>query len=240
MIPALSSAAHGIQTGIRRLDRAANDVANASTVGYRGDQRGAPGPVMSTGSPLDLAIQGDGWFRVAQSDGTAIGEVRYTRAGDFHQDGQGFVVASDGRYLLGTPLAPGGQPAGPEGRIRLPATATSVAVGGDGTVSATLADGSTQAVASVSLARFSNPAGLEAVGDGQYRATVNSGAPQVGAPGTGGLGELAGGALEGSNVDLAETTVQQVLARNEVAANVRSMAAADELLKELARVDARA
>jgi flagellar hook protein FlgE len=239
MIPALASATAGLRTGTARLDRAASDVANASTVGYRAaGARSRPGALVETGNPLDLAIAGDGWFRLASHDGTSFGEVLYTRAGDFHRDARGFVVARDDRYLVGYALDAHGAPTGAETRIQLPPDAVAVAVGADGIVRAHDSSGGTGAIAAVSVARFANADGLEAAGGGSFRATAASGAELAGAPGSHGLGLLAPAALERSNVDLADALVQTVLARHEVAASARSLTAADALLGSL--VDRRA
>jgi len=236
MIPAIFSAALGVQSGRRTLDRAAADVANVNTVGYRAAGHREPqGAIASTGNPLDVAVEGDGWFRVALHNGQVFGEILYTRAGDFHRDAEGYVVTGDGRYVVGLALDASGQPTATETRIQIPPSAVAVAIGADGTVSATDAAGVTTRLAAISLARFPNPEGLEAAGSGLYRASPNSGAEQTGPPGTGGLGAVAAGALETSNVDLSESIVQTLLARSAVAASARTLAVADDVLDELIR-----
>ena len=124
------------------------------------------GDLNKTGNPLDLAIEGQGFFQVL----LPTGETAYTRSGAFHQDAQGNVVTSDGNPL---------QPA-----ITIPAGATSVTIAPDGTVSVTLAgQTAAQQVGSLQLALFPNPGGFNSVGKNLFLATTASGDPAVGTPG---------------------------------------------------------
>ena len=135
------------------------------------------GDFSQTGNPLDLAIQGQGFFQVTMPDG----QIAYTRAGTFHLDAQGNIVTADGN-----PIEPA---------ITLPADALSVTIGSDGTVSVTQPS-QTQAtqVGSIQLAMFPNPGGLNSVGNNLMLATTASGDPIVGTPGGAeGIGTLQQG-----------------------------------------------
>ncbi len=206
MLRALYTAASGMVAQQLNLDNIANNLANASTAGFYGRRLqfsdlvyqnvvmpGAAatqqttvaaglqiglgtmpraseviqtqGNFSSTGNPLDLAIQGLGFFQVTMPDGT----ISYTRSGAFHLDAQGNVVTADGN-----PLQPS---------ITIPANATSITVGSDGTVSVTEAgQTAAQQVGSIQLAMFPNPGGLNSIGNNLYLATTASGDPIVGAP----------------------------------------------------------
>ena len=240
MLSALASSVSGVRAGVARLDRAANEIANVNTTGYR--SRGGierPGAIAATGNPLDLAIQGNGFFRIAAHDGSSFGEVLLTRAGDFHRDAQGFVSASDGRYVVGLALDASGSPTSTETRLQVPLGTTSLTVGAGGIVEARLADGATVAIGAISLATVPSPNGLEAVSGSAFRTSAASGAASVG-PAGGSAGTIASGALEGSNADLPAALVETLLARHDVRANTRSLEAADMILRELTAVDRRA
>jgi len=175
------------------------------------------GDLSQTGNPLDLAIQGQGFFQVTMPDGS----VAYTRAGQFHLDAQGNVVTADGN-----PIEPA---------ITLPADALSVTVGQDGTVSVTQ-PGQTQAsqVGSIQLAMFPNPGGLNSVGNNLFLATTASGDPIVGTPGGAeGLGSLQQGFLEQSNVDVVQEFVEMILSQRSYESNSRVVKAADEMFQDL-------
>jgi len=177
----------------------------------------AQGEFDNTGNPLDLAIQGTGFFQVKMPDG----ETAYTRAGMFHLDNAGNMVTSDGN-----PLEP---------TITIPADALTITIGTDGTVTVT-EPGQTQAqqVGSIQLATFQNAGGLNSIGQNLFLATTASGEPIVGTPGgSEGLGTLQQGVLEQSNVDVVEEFVQMILAQRSYEANSRVVNAADEMLQEL-------
>lgn len=175
------------------------------------------GEFNNTGNPLDLAIQGAGFFQVKMPNG----ETAYTRAGMFHLDNQGNVVTSDGNAL---------DPA-----ITIPADAQNITIGADGTVSVTQ-PGQTQAqqVGTIQLATFQNPGGLNSVGGNLYLATTASGDPIIGTPGgSDGLGSLQQGVLEQSNVNVVEEFIQMILAQRSYEANSRVVNAADQMLQQL-------
>jgi flagellar basal-body rod protein FlgG len=175
------------------------------------------GDFSATGNPLDLTIQGGGFFQVT----LPTGEIAYTRSGAFHLDQQGNVVTSDGN-----PIEPA---------VTIPTNATSITVGNDGTVSVnTPGQTQSQQVGSLQLALFPNPGGLNSVGQNLFLATTASGDPIVGTPGgSDGLGTIQQGYLEQSNVDVVEEFIQMILAQRSYEANSRVVQAADEMLQQL-------
>jgi len=178
------------------------------------------GDLTSTGNPLDLAIQGSGFFQILLPNG----QTGYTRAGSFQPDAQGNLVTANGDAL---------QPA-----INIPPSATNVTIGKDGTVSVTL-PGQTQAqqVGVIQLATFSNPGGLNSAGNNVYLQTTASGDPIVGAPGgTEGLGTLQQGMVEQSNVNVVEEFVNMILAQRSYESNSRVVKATDEMLQQLDQI----
>jgi len=178
------------------------------------------GELTSTGNPLDLAIQGAGFFQILLPSG----QVGYTRAGSFQPDAQGNLVTANGDAL---------QPA-----INIPPSATNITIGQDGTVSVTL-PGQTQAqqVGVIQLASFANPGGLNSVGNNVYLQTTASGDPIVGTPGgTEGLGTLQQGMIEQSNVNVVEEFVNMILAQRSYESNSRVVKATDEMLQQLDQI----
>jgi len=171
----------------------------------------------NTGNPLDMAIQGAGFFQVKMPDG----EIAYTRAGMFHLDNQGNMVTADGN-----PLDP---------QVTIPPDALTITVGTDGTVSVTQ-PGQTQAqqVGAIQLATFQNPGGLNSVGQNMFLQTTASGDPIVGTPGgADGLGTLQQGVLEQSNVNIVQEFIQMIVAQRSYEANSRVITAADQMLQQL-------
>jgi flagellar hook protein FlgE len=200
------------------------------------------GAIQTTGNPLDLAIQGDGWFRVAgittAGSPPTFGTVYYTRAGNFTTDANGNLVTQEGLYVIGHTVATQGPPPtfnAPDSNIQVPAGATSVAIGQDGVITyIDGATGTTQTLGQLTLATFPNESGLQSVAGTKYTESANSGAPVVGVPGdTNGLGTLASGALEMSNVDLAQEFTDMIEAQRGFEANGRVITAADQMLQDL-------
>jgi flagellar basal-body rod protein FlgG len=177
----------------------------------------AQGDFNTTGNPLDLTIQGQGFFQVQ----LPTGEVAYTRSGAFHLDSTGIIVNSDGNQL---------QPA-----ITIPASATNITIGTDGTVSVTLpGQQQAQQVGSIQLATFPNPGGLNSVGGNLSLETTASGNPIVGTPGgSEGLGTILQGSLENSNVDVVGEFIQMILAQRSYEANSRVVHAADQMFQTI-------
>ena len=171
----------------------------------------------ATGNPLDLAIQGGGFFQILLPSG----EIAYTRAGNFTVDNVGNLVTSDGNPL---------QPA-----ITIPPDALTITVGNDGTVSVTEPNQQQPAqVGTIQLATFQNPGGLNSLGQNLFATTGASGDPIVGSPGGAeGLGTIQQGSLEESNVNVVEEFVNLILAQRSYEANSRVVRAADEMFQTL-------
>jgi len=174
------------------------------------------GGMVSTKNALDVAITGDGFFQISQADGT----IAYTRDGSFKLSNTGQVVTANGSLL---------QPP-----ITVPPNAASLSVGQDGTVSVEIANGGgSQNIGQIQLARFINPAGLQAIGQNLLRETVASGAPQVGNPGQNGAGVLQQGLLEASNVNVVEEMVNMIETQRAYEINSKAIAAVDGMLRFL-------
>jgi flagellar basal-body rod protein FlgG len=175
------------------------------------------GSMNQTGNPLDMAIQGSGFFQVQQPSGT----LAYTRAGSFQLNQTGNVVDTNGDAL---------QP-----QITLPVTAQNITIAQDGTVSYTIAgQTATQKAGQIQLATFQNPGGLNSVGNNLYLPTDASGEPQVGVPGGAeGLGTLMQGYTEQSNVDVVGAFVALIQSQRAYEANSRVVKAADEMYQQV-------
>ena len=176
----------------------------------------AQGNMQTTENSLDIAIAGDGYFQIAQPDGT----IAYTRDGNFNLDNAGQIVTGSGQLL---------QPA-----ITVPANASSVTIGQDGTISVELqAGGGAQVLGQLQLARFINSAGLQAMGQNLLKETPASGAPQVGNPGADGIGVLMQGALEASNVNVVEEMVSMIETQRAYEINSKAISTVDGMLQYL-------
>lgn len=175
------------------------------------------GDLNQTNNPLDIAIEGTGFFPVQMPDGTTA----YTRSGSFHLNNQGTIVTAAGNPL---------QPA-----ISIPPNATAVTITQYGQVNATLpGQQNPQQLGLIQLATFANPGGLEAVGGNLFRSTLSSGDAVTGNPGGNeGLGQLQQGYLEGSNVDVVSEFVQMVLAQRAYESNSKVIKAADEMYAQV-------
>ena len=197
------------------------------------------GAVQTTGNPYDVAIQGEGFFRVV-ADPTTLGAAgasyMYTRAGNFTTDANGDVVTNAGAYVVGFKLDSSGNPltgAANETKITIPPGSQSVTVAQNGTVSVTDSAGVVTKIAVISLATFPNDAGLQRVSGNNWIATNNSGAETANIAGTNGLGTLIPGAVEMSNVDLAQEFTNMITAERGFQANSRVITTSDEMLQEL-------
>ena len=204
------------------------------------DSQMSGGAIQSTGNPLDLAIQGDGMFRLKTWDtttGAFSTGTTYTRAGNFTVDKDGYMVTPDGYYAVGYQYDNvGGTYVVPltEVRIQLPTTSKSIAVGQDGLVTSVDASGTSTIVGRITLAKFANSSGLERVAANKYRSSNNSGPETVGTPGdANGLGALAAGSVEMSNVDLAQEFTTMITAQRGFQANSRIISSADQMLEQL-------
>jgi flagellar basal-body rod protein FlgG len=258
MFRALYTAASGMLAQQLNLDNIANNLANASTAGFRGTRlqfqdliyqemvvpgsaatqqttvstglqiglgtRASASEVLqtqgdfeNTGNSLDLAIQGAGFFQVKQTNG----ETAYTRAGSFHLDQQGNAVTA-----AGDPLEPS---------VTVPAGATSISVGSDGTVTVMMpGQTNAQQVGSIQLATFPNPGGLLANGNNLFTPTTASGDPIVGSPGgSEGLGTLQQGMLEDSNINVVDEFIQMIVTQRAYESNSKVVQAADQMLQDV-------
>lgn len=252
---ALHVARTGLDAQAARMRVIANNLANVNTTGFKRDRAqfetlayqtmtaaGAPssgdalyatgmslgsgvqmtgtarlntqGALSTSDNPLDLAIEGDGFFQVTMPDG----RTAYTRAGNLNRSPDGQIVTADG-----LPLQPG---------IQIPEDAESITIGTDGTVSAMLA-GQTEAseLGQIELARFVNPAGLQALGDNLLIETAASGAPQVGGAGADGRGSIRQGALEASNVNVVQELVDMIETQRAYEVSSKMITATDEMLR---------
>jgi len=171
-----------------------------------------PGSIEQTNNPLDVAIQGDGFFQITLPNG---GE-RYTRDGAFRMNAEGTLVTMDGYALTD--------------QVTIPSGAANINVGRDGTVSFTDDTGETQSAGQLSLVRFPNPAGLSSEGGNMYARTVASGDPVAGQPGEAGAGTLIGGQLERSNVEVVTELISLITAQRAYEINSRAIRAGDEML----------
>jgi flagellar basal-body rod protein FlgG len=178
------------------------------------------GPFTETDNPLDLVIQGKGFFQVL----LPTGQLGYTRDGGFQLDRNGNIVNSSGNLL---------QP-----QITIPAQAQSVTIAGDGTVTYTQPGQSAAQVAGqIQLANFPNPAGLNSIGQNLLQPTDASGDPTVANPGgQEGLGTLMQGYVEGSNVSVVEEFINMIVSQRAYEANSKVVKAADEMYQQINNV----
>jgi flagellar basal-body rod protein FlgG len=177
------------------------------------------GDLKSTSNPYDIAVQGPGFFRIQQADGTDA----YTRAGNFGLSPQGQLVTQDGMVV---------QPG-----IAIPQNTISVEINAQGQVNATIAGNATpQTVGQLELTRFPNEAGLKAIGGNLYLETPASGSPQAGVPGSVGYGTIQQGFLETSNVNSVDEITALITAQRAYEMNSKVISAADQMLQDTARL----
>jgi flagellar basal-body rod protein FlgG len=255
MTPALWAAKTGLDAQQTRMTVTSNNLANVSTTGFK-KSRGvfedliyqnlrqvgastsqdtqAPsglslgtgvrvvatqkmftqGSLNQSGNALDVAIQGRGFFQILLPDGS----LGYTRDGSFQMDSQGQLVTSSG-YVV--------QPG-----ITIPANSLSISIGSDGTVSALAAGQSAPTqIGTLQVTDFVNPAGLQPRGENLFMESAASGTAQSGTPGLSGLGTLAQGALEGSNVNVVEELVSMIETQRAYEMNSKAIATADKMLE---------
>ena len=255
MIDAISSAQSALSAMSTSMAVAANNVANVNTNGFKRDRvmfqdlfyqnQRAPGAMLdqnniaptgiqygsgvrivgtqktftegnieTTDNPLNVAIMGQGFFQVQKANG----DIAYTRDGNLQVNADGVLTNAQG-----LPLQP---------EIDVPANATNITVGEDGTVMASMpGDSDPTELGQITLVNFTNPAGLLAEGDNLYLETAASGQPTEGTPGEDALGTLKGGALEGSNVDIVNEMVAMITVQRAYEMNAKMVSAADEMLQ---------
>src|SRR5437879_5545732 len=175
------------------------------------------GAFSQTDNPLDMVIQGKGFFQVRRPSG----ELAYTRAGTFHLDKEGNVVTSEGN-----PLEPA---------ITIPADAQAISIAQDGTVSYSQPNQTAaQQAGQIQLANFPNPAGLNSLGGNLYSPTDASGDPTVGVPGgQEGTGSIMQGYVEQSNVSVVEEFINLIVAQRGYEANSKVVQAADQMYQQI-------
>jgi len=175
------------------------------------------GNFQQTDNPLDLVIQGKGFFQVRRPSG----ELAYTRSGEFHLDRDGNVVTSDG-----DPLEP---------QITIPPESQSITVAADGTVSYTQpGQTASQIAGQIQLANFANAGGLNSLGNSLFAPTDASGEPTVGNPGgQEGLGTLMQGYVEQSNVSVVEEFINMIVSQRAYEANTKVVKAADDMYSQV-------
>jgi flagellar basal-body rod protein FlgG len=255
MIKSLTTAATGMQAQQTNMDVIANNLANVSTAGFKksraefedlmyqtqknpgaasglnaisptGVQTGLGvrtasiqkdfelGAAKITKNPLDLQIEGSGFFPVQLPDG----QIGYTRDGSFKKDPSGRITDRNGN-----PLQP---------EIVIPQNASAVEISPAGQVEVLLAGArDPQSVGQIELVSFVNPAGLKSLGKNIFVPSAASGLPQQGAPGTNGLGELAQGQIEGSNVNIVDEMVNMITAQRSYETNSKVIQASDQMLQ---------
>lgn len=260
MLRSLWIAKTGMEGQQAKLDTIANNLANASTNGYKrasisfedlmyqnlrpagaatSEQSQLPtglqvglgvrtsattrnftqGSLTATGNTYDIAIKGFGFFQVQMPDGTTA----YTRDGGFQVDSAGALVTNAGHAVL-----PG---------ITVPATALSVTVAENGTVSATIpGQVAPQTLGTLQLASFVNPAGLDPRGGNLYAETAASGTPNTAAPGSTGHGTLLQGYVEGSNVSVVEELVTMIATQRAYELNSKAIQTSDQMLQRLGQL----
>jgi flagellar basal body rod protein FlgG len=234
-IESIMPAVSGLRVAERRLNQTAHNLANLSTPGFvprrleqaevasggvtiSGSTPLAQGPIVPSDRPLDLAIDGGGFFVLSDGQG---GEL-YSRNGNFTLDAQGSLVDAQGRQVM---------PA-----ITLPPQTASVQVSPQGQVQALASDGSPLAQGQLQTAVFGNPGGLQAVGGNAYRATGQSGPPVSAAPGVAGHGEIVSGAMQASGSDIASSMVDMIIDQRSFEANLKTIRTQDEMLGSILNI----
>ena len=225
------------------------------------DNQMGQGPITTTGNPFDMAIQGDGFFRVGKPKDNPEAGILFTRAGNFTTTETGDIVNQDGYYLIGYQVKPNDQTKNPDGTdpaapgnthtvgvINIPTDARSINVDQNGLVAyiagSDIPDpadpttplvlaGDTAYAGFVTLAKFPNPGGLERVSGNLWQFSQSSGLEVVGTPTQGGTGSIVSRALEGSNVDISFEFAEMIKAQRGFQVNSKTISTADEMLQTL-------
>ncbi len=178
----------------------------------------AQGNLIQTQNPLDVAIQGEGFFKIEMPDGSEA----FTRAGNFQIDNEGYIVNPEGYRLS------------PNIQISAPETVLNISISPSGKVVVVRNTGgqqTTEEVGNIKLYRFINPAGLKAIGGNLFKYTEASGQPIEGDPNTDAFGKLTQGFLEASNVNIVEEMVNLIVAQRAYEVNSKGITTADEMLR---------
>lgn len=247
MMNSLYTAATGMAAMQVNVDTIANNLANVNTTGFkatrlrfedllyqqigdrqaarRGAQNGmgvAPartelsfiqGDLKDTGIRTNIAINGPGFFQVAMPDGS----IGYTRDGSFGVDHNGQLVTASGYQMepiVGVPME---------------AEPDSLTISPEGLITCRI-NGTTEVLGELELARFSNPEGLAAIGSNVFQATVNSGAPIIGTPGSNNIGLVTQGSIEGSNVSVMNEMIEMINAQRAFESVSKVISTSDEML----------
>ncbi|MBC7421630.1 MAG: flagellar basal-body rod protein FlgG [Bdellovibrio sp.] len=260
MIKSLNTAATGMLAQQNNMDTIANNIANVNTYGFKkgraefedlvyhnikepgqasglnsvspnGVQTGlgvrtaaiqkdfTMGQTIITKNPLDLSIEGSGFFQVKTPDG----DVAYTRDGSFKKDGSGRIVDKNGNSLI------------PE--IIVPQTAVSLEISPTGEVRYMQdKDSATQVLGQIDIVGFINPAGLKNVGKNLFLSTPASGQANTARPGTSGMGFLAQGEIETSNVNIVDEMVNMITAQRAYETNSKVIQTSDQMLQTAVNV----
>jgi flagellar basal-body rod protein FlgG len=172
------------------------------------------GTLSQTGNDLDLAMSGEGFFKILMPDGT----YQYTRDGTFQMDNQGRVVTAQGNPVQPT--------------ITIPNNASGISVSEQGQVSVTLPGSSTSSIiGQIGVTRFINKAGLQPVGSNQFTETPSSGPPQDGTANAEGYGKITQGSLEQANVDVVSEMSDLIAAQRAYEMNAKVISAADQMMQ---------
>ena len=172
------------------------------------------GNIVQTSNPLDIAIEGRGFFQILKPDGS----LAYSRDGSFQLDSQGQIVTANGYQLQPT--------------ITVPSNAHGLSIGEDGVVTVLVGNSTTPTqLGNIQLADFVNPTGLQAIGNNLFNETAASGSPQVGTPGLNGVGSLSNGALESSNVNVVEELVNMIETQRAYEMNSKVISTTDGMLQ---------
>ena len=172
------------------------------------------GPLKPTNNWNDVAIDGNGFFQVINTDGT----LSYTRNSTLSIDSEGYLATADGLRLVDS--------------IQIPEDFIEITIQKNGDVEVLVTDDpEPQLLGAIKLVKFLNPEALNAVGSGLYMPTEQTGEPIVDSPGTGGMGELLQKQVEGSNVDMVNSLMQLTMAQRVYQLNAKAVQIADELEK---------
>ena len=255
MNPALWTSKTGLDAQQTRLSVISNNLANVNTTGFKRDQAvfqdlmyqnirqaggqssedtqlpsgmsigtgvrivateklHTQGNLVQTGNSLDIAIQGRGFLQILKPDGA----ISYTRDGSFQVDANGQMVTANGYQLQPT--------------ITIPSNAQSITIGEDGVVTVLAGGAATPTqVGNIQTVDFVNPTGLQPIGNNLFLETAASGSPQTGTPGLNGLGTLASGALESSNVNVVEELVNMIETQRAYEMNSKVISTTDQMLQ---------
>lgn len=172
------------------------------------------GELQRTDTPLDMAIEGSGFFQVGLADGTTA----YGRSGTFRLDQDGKIVTPDGY-----PIQP---------EITVPADAQEIVINTNGKVSVRVTGAALPTeIGTIELASFSNPAGLRSLGHSLYAESPSSGTPVTGTAGLDGMGQIRQGMLEGSNVSVVDEMVGMITAQRAYELSAKAIQTADDMIR---------